>query len=90
MQIMTHEIGHSLGLLHSDVPTAVMSAVYHGYNPEFALDEDDIWGIQILYGKRTETAIITRIYCYYYQESLHYTHSQDVYIDTYEVNQIIH
>lgn len=44
-----HEIGHSLGLDHSSVPSSVMySIVAKGRN---SLDNDDILGIQALYGK---------------------------------------
>lgn len=50
LQIATHEIGHSLGLQHSDARNAVMAPYYYGYNPNFALDQDDIDGIRSLYG----------------------------------------
>ncbi|XP_046637955.1 uncharacterized protein LOC124316198 isoform X2 [Daphnia pulicaria] len=49
-QVATHEFGHSLGLEHTDVPTAVMYP-FHGYSSDFKLDKDDIEGIQELYGK---------------------------------------
>ncbi|XP_020851804.1 matrilysin [Phascolarctos cinereus] len=49
----THELGHSLGLGHSSDPEAVMYPTYSYKNPEdFSLSEDDIRGIQKLYGKR--------------------------------------
>ncbi|XP_043847201.1 matrilysin [Dromiciops gliroides] len=49
----THELGHSLGLGHSSDPEAVMYPTYSYKNPEdFGLSEDDIKGIQKLYGKR--------------------------------------
>ena len=51
MQVVTHELGHSLGLLHSEVTSSVMGPTYNGYNPNFRLTEDDIKGIQALYGK---------------------------------------
>nr|CAH0111125.1 unnamed protein product [Daphnia galeata] len=50
-QIATHEFGHSLGLNHSNLPTAVMYP-YHTYSSDFKLDKDDIEGIQELYGKK--------------------------------------
>jgi len=53
LQVMTHEIGHTLGLAHSDVPGAVMSPYFDGYNEQFRIGSDDILGIQALYGPRT-------------------------------------
>ncbi|XP_049802932.1 matrix metalloproteinase-24 isoform X2 [Schistocerca nitens] len=52
-QVAAHEFGHSLGLSHSDVKTALMAPFYRGYEPSFTLDADDILGIQKLYGKKT-------------------------------------
>lgn len=48
--IMTHEIGHSLGLSHSVVRGAIMAPFYQRYVDNFTLHEDDILGIQSLYG----------------------------------------
>ncbi|XP_066927712.1 uncharacterized protein [Clytia hemisphaerica] len=54
--VATHEIGHSLGLEHSNVNGALMYPVYTGYRPDFALNIDDILGIQSIYGiKETPT-----------------------------------
>ncbi|XP_033320869.2 matrix metalloproteinase-14 isoform X1 [Megalopta genalis] len=55
-QVAAHEFGHSLGLSHSDVKTALMAPFYRGYEPYFRLDDDDIQGIQALYGKKTSNS----------------------------------
>ncbi|XP_003491150.1 matrix metalloproteinase-14 isoform X1 [Bombus vosnesenskii] len=52
-QVAAHEFGHSLGLSHSDVKAALMAPFYRGYQPYFQLDDDDIQGIQALYGKKS-------------------------------------
>lgn len=52
-----HEFGHSLGLSHSDVRSALMAPFYRGYDPAFQLDQDDIQGIQVKQLFITETII---------------------------------
>ena len=50
LQVMTHEFGHALGMGHSPKNAAVMAPFYKGYEPYFALDIDDVRGIQSMYG----------------------------------------
>ncbi|XP_033095538.1 matrix metalloproteinase-18-like [Anneissia japonica] len=47
-----HELGHSLGLEHSDVRGSVMYPWYYGYRKNLALQPDDIAGIQAIYGSK--------------------------------------
>lgn len=47
LTVATHEIGHALGLGHSEVKGALMYTDYQGKN---SLQADDIAGIQTLYG----------------------------------------
>ena len=48
--VATHEFGHSLGLYHTNVQGAIMFPYYTGYVENMALHNDDIAGIQSLYG----------------------------------------
>ncbi|XP_052216303.1 matrix metalloproteinase-16-like isoform X2 [Dreissena polymorpha] len=51
-QVAAHEFGHSLGLAHSDVRTALMAPFYRGFDLNFKLDRDDIMAAQELYGSK--------------------------------------
>ncbi|KAM9320062.1 matrix metalloproteinase-28 [Gastrophryne carolinensis] len=48
--VLAHEIGHTLGLQHSNKQNALMSPYYKKLGKEYVLDFDDIVAIQKLYG----------------------------------------
>ncbi|XP_064215674.1 matrix metalloproteinase-16-like [Tribolium castaneum] len=52
LNVIIHELGHTLGLEHSSVNTSIMYSFYS--NSRSKLDQDDIWAIQNLYGIKSK------------------------------------
>jgi hypothetical protein len=50
--VAAHEFGHSLGLSHSSIDTALMYPWFKGFSYRQPLPNDDKYGIQQLYGKK--------------------------------------
>eukprot|EP00795_Rhopilema_esculentum_P009292 gene9292-16988_t len=54
--VSVHELGHSIGLDHSDVRGSIMFPYYQGYQgADFDLTPDDVRGAQALYGEKAVT-----------------------------------
>ncbi|XP_023340378.1 matrix metalloproteinase-16 isoform X2 [Eurytemora carolleeae] len=56
-----HELGHSLGLSHSNDRSALMAPFYRGYEKDVSLSSDDIEGIEALYGEKTKNSVETAV-----------------------------
>lgn len=49
--VALHEIGHALGLKHTQRQNAIMHAQYKPYDPNMNVTDDEKHGIQYIYGK---------------------------------------
>ncbi|XP_010293272.1 PREDICTED: LOW QUALITY PROTEIN: matrix metalloproteinase-28-like, partial [Phaethon lepturus] len=56
--VVAHEVGHTLGLEHSPIKSALMSPYYKKLSKDFVLSWDDILAIQNLYGKPSKGSAI--------------------------------
>jgi hypothetical protein len=57
--VAAHEFGHTLGISHSNINSALM-APYYSYSKTLQLDQDDIAAVQALYGKSSNRVTTTQ------------------------------
>ena len=61
LSVFMHELGHSLGLRHSNVTDSIMAPKYTRYHPNMNLRKDDIKAITSLYGKKRKVMCASKL-----------------------------